>query len=122
MHTLSDGSRPVSVHRSMAAARRSAQVRLPVRRDAALRAGHGLAGGMMLGCSQFWAVVELLAGVIPEPVLAGLERPDQGVARARRVLAGVLRRRGVTAADVAAQGAAAQMEPPSADRQARDAA
>ena len=52
-----------------------------------------------------------LVEVAPAPVLAGLGRPDDRVSRAARVSRGVLVRRAVAAADVAARLAHAQVHP-----------
>src|SRR2546427_8681069 len=67
--------------------------------------------------------VEVLTGrVVVEPVLVRLEAPDNRVPLGRGVVAGMLRRRGVAAADVAAMGAAAEVEPPALGRKALHAA
>ena len=63
----------------------------------------------------------LLADVVPEPVLAWLEAPDDVVSSAPGMTGSVLARRRVAAADVAAPGASAQVEPPSVRREALDA-
>src|SRR5579859_6005975 len=73
--------------------RASVDVRLPVVRDAAGRAGNGLADGMMLRRGQFRAaVVEVLVWVAPEPFLVWLEAPDHRVPGRGGVRAGVLAR------------------------------
>jgi hypothetical protein len=64
----------------------------------------------------------LLAGVVPEPGLAGLEALDDRMAGVRRVMAGVLGWRRVAAADMTAASASTEVEPPAAGRQAFDAA
>src|SRR5215469_18201069 len=90
------------------------QVTLPVPGDPAGRTGYRLIEGMMIGRGQVRARgVHPVLRVAPEPVFARLEALDQRVAGRGRVPAGVLRWRGVTAADVAALRTAAQMEPPS---------
>src|ERR1700761_6516916 len=75
---------------------------------------------MMFGRRQRRSVVIRLAVVVPEPVLARLEAPDDGVARTG-VEAGVLAGRAVAAPDMAACRATAQMEPPPVRREALDA-
>src|SRR5215472_3807123 len=103
--------------------RASVQVGLPVPGHAPGRAGYRLLSWMMLGWGECRAgAVHPVLGVAPEPALARLEAADQRVPRRGRVRAGVLRWRGVTAADVAAQRAAAQVEPPSVAGVAFDAA
>src|SRR4051794_25193183 len=54
-----------------------------------------------------------LVGVAPAPVLSLLKAADNGVMRTIEVLGGVLIRRRVTAADVAAGEAQSQVDPPS---------
>jgi len=69
---------------------------------------------------EFGSVVVLVGVVVPEPVLAGLERPDDrmsGGTPVRRRMAG---QRVVAATDVAARGAPAKVHPPPADRIALD--
>src|SRR5215467_15695365 len=67
-------------------------------------------------------LVEVLLQVGPEPALPRLEAADHRVAGFLGVRGGVLRRRGVAAADVPALGAAAQVQPPAARRLALGAA
>src|SRR5258705_12840115 len=98
------------------------EVAAPVGWAPASRAGHRLVHGVMLGRGQLRAVVELLLLVAPEPRLARLEAAHQRVAGGRGVGAGVLGRRAVTAADVPALGASAQVEPPAGDLVALHAA
>src|SRR5579864_6523659 len=76
----------------------------------------------MLGRRQRRALRRLVGGEVPEPVLAWLEGANQGVPRTTGVRRGVLTRRGVAAADMAACGAAPQVKPPAVTRQALDAA
>src|SRR5205085_1918072 len=90
----------------------SVEVALPVPRYAAGGPRHRLVERVVLGRSQPRALKGLIGGVVPEPVLAWLEAADHTVARPRGVLAGVLARRRVAAADVATAGAAPQVEPP----------
>jgi hypothetical protein len=77
---------------------------------------------MMDRRGQLGAEGILLAGVIPEPGLAGLEALDDWMAGVRRVMAGVLGRGRVATADMPAAGAPTEVEPPAAGRQAFDAA
>ena len=82
--------------------------------------GAGWSSGWQSGAREFRPVVVLVGVVVPEPVLAWLERPDDGMpggAPVRRCVAG---QRVVAAADVAARGAAAKVHPPPADRIALD--
>src|SRR6478609_11960641 len=59
-------------------------------------------------------LVEPVVGVAPEPGFTGLVALDERVLGGLRMRGGVLRGGGVTAADVAAFGAAAEVEPPAA--------
>src|SRR5690349_7622341 len=71
---------------------------------------------MVLGRGQFRAAaVHPVLRVAPEPRLARLEAPDQRVPGGGRMVAGMLGRRGVAAADVPALRTAAQVEPPAPD-------
>jgi hypothetical protein len=83
------------------------EVALPVRRHAPGGSRRGLVQWMMLWWGELRTVVELIGAVVPEPVLAGFEAADQGMAGICGVVAGVLRRGGVATADVPALGAAA---------------
>src|SRR6266496_2761993 len=74
----------------------SVQVSLPVWRNAAGRA----------------VLVHLTRLIVPEPGLAGLEAADERVPGSRGVRAGMLRRGGVTAANMPALSAPAQVNPP----------
>jgi hypothetical protein len=94
------------------------EVALPVRRDSPGGSGRRLIERMMLWWGERWTVVELFGGVVPEPVLAGFEAADQRVTGIGCVVACVLRRGGVATTDVPASGAAAQVKPPTACRQA----
>src|SRR6185369_2958593 len=66
---------------------------------------------------ELGAVVVLGLAVVPEPVLARLEAADDRVTARGRVGGGVLGRGRVTAADVAALGTTAEVEPPAVDLQ-----
>src|ERR1700722_6244868 len=67
-------------------------------------------------------LVEVLARERPEPVLPRFEAADHRVPGLLPVRRGVLGRRGVAAADVAALGAPAQVQPPAVGRLAFGAA
>ena len=89
------------------------QVSLPVRRNAACRARHRLISRMMLRRRQRrTSLVYLVRLVTPEPLLAGLEAPDERMTSRARMRAGMLRWRGVAAADMAALRTPAQVKPP----------
>src|SRR5919197_3847847 len=94
----------------------------PVGRHPLLRARHRLIEGPALWIGQLRPVVIVAARVVPEPGLARLEALHDRMTRLGRVLAGVLHRGRVAAADVAALGAAAQVEPPAAGGFAFEAA
>jgi hypothetical protein len=98
------------------------QLLIPVDGYATDRSGHRLVQRMVIRWNQFGAVDVVLDCVVPEPVLARLEAVDDAMARTRRVVPGVLGRRGVATADVAATSAASEMEPPAAGCQALEAA
>ena len=83
------------------------KVALPVRRHSPGGSRRRLIERMMLRWGERRTVVELLGGVVPEPVLTGFEAADQRVPRIGCVVAGVLRGGGVATADVPALGAAA---------------
>src|SRR6476660_9634139 len=93
---------------------------LPVAGYTPLGALNRLAHRMMRGRRECRTFVLLFALVVPEPVLSRLEALDHGVSCARRVLARVLGRRRVAAADVSTVCAATEMKPPSVVRQAFD--
>ena len=63
---------------------------------------------------EFRAVVILVCVVVPEPVLARFERPDDRMPGGTPVRRCMARQRVVAAADVAARGAAAKVHPPPA--------
>jgi len=90
------------------------QAALPVSRHAPGRSGHRLRQRVVFRRSQDRAVGVLLRGVAPEPVLVRLEASDDWMPGVGCVVAGVLRRRRIAAADVPAMGAAPQVEPPAA--------
>jgi hypothetical protein len=60
----------------------------------------------------------LLVNIAPAPGLAGLQRLNDGMVRLVKVLGGVLARRTVTAAYMAAGEAEPQVHPPAAGREA----
>src|SRR5580658_8264242 len=77
---------------------------------------------MVLRRGELRTLERVFGLVIPEPVLAGLEAPDDRMPGLLGVRRRVLRRRAITASDVAALGAPAQVEPPAAGGVAFDAA
>ena len=87
------------------------EVALPVGRHPAGRARGGLTERMVLRRRQRGPVVVLLSRVVPEPVFARLEAPDDGVAVLLGMVAGVLARRAVATTDMAACRATAEVEP-----------
>jgi hypothetical protein len=105
---------------SGARAAASVQVPLPVAGHMAGRTGCGLVRWAMGRLGQGRAVGVLLGRVVPEPLLSRLETLRQRMVAGRRVPAGVLRRRRVTATDVTAMGTAPQMQPPSVRGQTLD--
>jgi hypothetical protein len=112
----------VSAHDADDPGMSSVQVALPVSGHPAGRPGHGLVDGMVVRWSQSRTVDEILRRVVPEPVLARLVTADHGMPGVGRMVARVLRGRRIAAADVAASGAPAQMEPPATGGEALDAA
>lgn len=88
------------------------QSHLPVVRDPPPGAGYRLVEGMVGGRRKGRAGHVVIAPVVVEPVLARFEAGDHRVSRFPGVGRSVLSRRIVTAADVAALGATAQVEPP----------
>jgi hypothetical protein len=66
------------------------EVPLPVGRDLARRARYRLIEWMVFGRGQRGTLVGLLGDIVPEPVLARLEAPDQGMPGLGCVFAGVL--------------------------------
>jgi hypothetical protein len=101
---------------------KSVEVPLPVARHTAGRARHRLVERMVLGRCEARTFQGFFGEVVPEPVLAWLEAADNSVARLIGVQGGVLARGRVATADVAAPGAASQVEPPPVGRKALDAA
>src|SRR5690348_15408547 len=77
---------------------------------------------MVPGRSECRTVKKLLARVIPEPVLTGLEALDDGMTAVGRMPAGVLGRRRVAAADVTAGRTTPKVEPPASRCEALEAA
>src|SRR4051812_25119098 len=76
----------------------------------------------MLWADQLGAVDRLLAGEVPEPVLAGLEATYHGVASSGGMFGGVLTGRRVATANVPTPRAATQVKPPTVGSQALHAA
>ena len=85
---------------------------LPVGRHRAGRTRHGLIQRMAPRLGELRAAREIASPVVVEPILAGLEALDHGMSRLPAVCAGVLARRVVTAADVAARRATQEVKPP----------
>src|SRR5262249_28270355 len=85
------------------------------------RPRYRLVGGMALGRGEYGSVVILVRREVPEPVLARVEGPDGGGSGVAPMCRRVPRQRVVAAADVPTCGAAAQVDPPAADRIAFDA-
>src|SRR5690242_16113640 len=102
----------------MASACSSVEVTLPVPGHPTCRSGHRLVERVVMRGSEHGAVEILLGGVVPEPVLPGLEALDDRMPGVGGVVAGVLRRRRVAAPDMPAMGAAAKVEPPAVRGQA----
>ena len=100
----------------------SVQSLLPVPWDAPGRTRRRLVERVVPRRSQGRPLDLVLGDVVPEPVLAGLVALSDRMTGIGRVMARVLRRRRVAAADMTARRAAAKMEPPSAGRQALDTA
>src|SRR5690242_17088993 len=94
----------------------------PVWRYPARGPGHRLVYRVMYRWGEPRAGAGFAGVVVPEPVLTRLETLHDWVAGGLPVRGGVLRWRGVAAADVSALGAAAQVNPPPADGVALDAA
>jgi phosphodiesterase/alkaline phosphatase D-like protein len=67
---------------------------------------------MRVRAGQLGAIDKFARAIVVEPVFSGLEAVDDGVAGGGVVLGGMLVWRRIAAADVAALGAAAQMQPP----------
>jgi hypothetical protein len=88
------------------------QSSLPVRRDPPLRSRHWLVDRMLSRRGKRGTSNELFAAVVIKPILARLKAGDNRMARLVRVVCGVLRGGIIAAPDVAASGAATQMQPP----------
>lgn len=117
----SEARRPSAA--GLCAAGASVQATLPVGWHAAGWTRHRLVERVMERGSQLRALEVLVAHVVVEPLLTGLEAVDDGMLPRRRMLARVLRGGLVAAADVAALDPSAQMEPPAVGgREALDAA
>ena len=100
----------------------SAQLRLPVVRHVAMRAGRGLRSGMRMRRRERRSVRHVARPKIVEPILARFETRDDRVARRMMVRRRVLLRRRITAPDVAALSASPQVKPPRAVTKTLDAA
>jgi hypothetical protein len=98
------------------------QESLPIRGDAAPRTWHRLVQRVMARGGQNGAFHVLLARVVPEPAFAGFVTLDDRVSGIDRMPGGVLGRRGIATADVAALGAATKIEPPPAGCETLDTA
>jgi hypothetical protein len=98
------------------------EVALPIPGHPTGGSGYGLVHGVMLRRGERGAFVEFLRSEVPEPILSRLEAADDAVLRTLRVRGGMLTGRGVAAPDVAALGAASQVEPPPPGIFALDAA
>src|ERR1700722_2141066 len=119
--TRADGLVHLSAEYGRLSGGASVEVALPVGRHPAGRARGGLAERMVLGRGQRRPVVVLLGRIVPEPVFARLEAPDDGMAVLLGVVAGVLARRAVAAADMATCRATAEVQPPPVRCEALDA-
>lgn len=86
------------------------------------RPGDRLLLGAAGGWRQLRAVVIVVGLVVPEPVLAGLERPDYRMPGVLPVLGRMTRQRVVAATDVPASRTTPQVHPPTTDLIALDAA
>ena len=86
----------------------------PVSRYPSSRTGNGLVDRPAVRCREFGPVVVLVGLVVPEPVLARFERPDDRVPARPPVRRRVSCQRVVTATDMAADRAAPQVHPPAA--------
>src|SRR5258708_28153763 len=92
----------------------------PIRWDAPLWSRRRLVEGWRSRRRQPGAVERLSGSIIPEPVLTRLEACYDKVASLAKVRSGVLVWRRIATADVAAFGAAPQMEPPLASSKTLD--
>src|SRR5690348_7517492 len=94
----------------------------PVMRHPPAWPGDRLVLGTALGRRKLGAFVVVVGLVIPEPVLAGFERPDYRMPGLLPVLGRMTRERVVAATDVSACGATPQVHPPTTGLIALDAA
>ena len=94
----------------------------PIPGDAALRTWHGLLQRVIARRGQNGAFHLLLVRVVPEPALARFVTLDDRVEGGDRVLPGVPGRRGIATPDMAALGAATEVEPPPAGCETFDTA
>ena len=97
------------------------KVVLPVGRDTTGRAGDRLVERMVVRGCQRRPSKEFVGAVVPEPVLTRLETADDGVLGGSSVAGCMLAGGVVAAANVAALGTPAEMEPPATRLQAFDA-
>jgi hypothetical protein len=88
----------------------------PVRRESVGRTGDRLVLRMAFRRSEFRPVVVLVRVVVPEPVFARLERPDDGMSGFAPVRGGMPGQRIIATPDVSACRAAAQVHPPATNR------
>jgi hypothetical protein len=88
------------------------QPRLPIAGDTPARSRHGLVQRMMRRRGERGPGHKLFASVVVEPIFARLEAGNDRVVAPSSVGGRVLARGVVAASDVAALGAASQMEPP----------
>ena len=95
---------------------------LPVSWHPTGRSRYGLVEWVIQRRSELRPVAELLALVVPEPVFARLEAPDDRVVGSAGMAAGVLARGAVATTDMTALGTTPQVEPPAIRCQALDAA
>lgn len=98
----------------------SVQVSLPIWGHAPFRTRHRLVERMMSRRSQGRTFEKLLGCVVEEPFLAWFVTVNYRMSGFGYVVAGVLGWRRVAAADAAALGAAAKVEPPTAGGEAVD--
>jgi hypothetical protein len=95
--------------------RKSVKVRFPVRWNSAAWPGSRLVHRVMRGRCKRRALQEVIGPVVIEPLLARLEARHDGMTGGARVGGRMLRRRRVTAADVATSSASSEVKPPPAD-------
>ena len=94
------------------AACESVQLALPAWRYSTGRSGDRLIQRVVMRWRENRTIQVLLGLVVPEPVLARFVALHDGMSRAVRMTAGVLRRRGVAAPYMAAMGTPPEVEPP----------